>query len=96
MKTAYTGETITIDISLSSTDEGPLAAPARVDAYVSLLGKDTGAEYKDVQGPPYSVDHTASVPGDHIIVVEIEDTIGRVSVGVEKLRVLPIQKPITV
>ena len=91
MKKAFVGETIDVSFSLSSTTTGALADPARVEVRVADLNDDDATvTYSDLTGPDYEVRHEVTTAGDHIIVVEVEDQLGRVTIGVERLRVLPV------
>ena len=92
MKTAYVGETIPISFTLSSSETGSVTDPTRIEMRVAPLDGDdeSTVTYSDLQGLDHEVQHPVTTTGDHIIVVEVEDSLGRITIGVERLRVLPV------
>lgn len=90
MKQVYVGETIDISFSISSSQEGAVAAPDTIEVRVLNLSTDETAIYPDLSLEDEMIYHEITSAGDHIIVIELIDQLGRVRLGVDRLRALPL------
>jgi hypothetical protein len=90
VKTVFVGETIDISFSISASGEGAMADPDKIEVRVLNLATDETAIYPDLSLEDEIVYHEITSAGDHIIVVELTDQLGRVRLGIDRLRALPL------